>query len=549
MKTIFSALAGLLLTSAVYAQTRPVVTINMTGERNKQITIDGRYYSLTTDGNQYQTVVVPDLSVGTHTIELTRSNFFGLQTTSRSTFTTRNGYDLTLTINSDGNITSSETQSNYGSYEGNVPQGINATAFNRIYTQTRARSSATARTTYLRNEFNNRTRGFTSDQARQLISLVNSEDSRLELAKLAYTHVIDPANFKVVSNLLYSNVNRRELNRYIKNLDMNNPDMSTTSPVTDQRFRTIYNDVLAENTNSSRYYYLTNFFSKDFNYFTSNQAAQLIQLVQGENERFNLAKAAVHGITDRSNFYQVVNLLSSSSNRAALNSYVSGYGTNGNGNVTVAMSDYTYNNLYQSVSYQSSSSRYATVNNAFTTSGNYFSVAQAKKLIALVNSESSRLALAKTAYPVLVDRSNYTQFYEFLPSSYSRSQLNTYVSSYNNSNGNGTYYPGYPATNVAMSSSDYNRIYQEVQLTFGFGAKMSALTNTFNNQSYYFTVEQAKQLIRLVSDESNRLDLAKLAYDNIVDQQNFSNLYDVLSSQSSRDELANWVNNNTYYRQ
>ena len=99
-----------------------------------------------------------------------------------------------------------------------------------------------------------------------------------------------------------------------------------------------------------------------------------------------------------------------------------------------------------------------------------------------------------------------------------------------------------------MSDNEYNSMYREVQLTFGFGAKMSSLTKIFANESNYFTVNQAKQLIQLVSAESNRLDLAKSAYNNVVDPENFSLMYDLLSSQSSKNELANYVNSNAYMR-
>jgi hypothetical protein len=70
---------------------------------------------------------------------------------------------------------------------------------------------------------------------------------------------------------------------------------------------------------------------------------------------------------------------------------------------------------------------------------------------------------------------------------------------------------------------------------------MSTLTDVFNNKSNYFTCAQAKQLIPLVTVESNRLQLAKLSYRSIVDRGNFSQLYDLLESQASRNELDAYV--------
>jgi hypothetical protein len=51
-----------------------------------------------------------------------------------------------------------------------------------------------------------------------------------------------------------------------------------------------------------------------------------------------------------------------------------------------------------------------------------------------------------------------------------------------------------------------------------------------------------------LSSEDNRLNLAKLAFDNIVDQQNFRQLYDLFDSQSSRDELDNYIKTNSNYQ-
>ena len=75
---------------------------------------------------------------------------------------------------------------------------------------------------------------------------------------------------------------------------------------------------------------------------------------------------------------------------------------------------------------------------------------------------------------------------------------------------------------------------------------MSRLTEIFANETYYFSVAQAKQLIQLVSSESNRLELAKSAYGNITDPGNFNLMYDVLTSQSSKNELSAYVSTYSY---
>jgi len=57
----------------------------------------------------------------------------------------------------------------------------------------------------------------------------------------------------------------------------------------------------------------------------------------------------------------------------------------------------------------------------------------------------------------------------------------------------------------------------------------------------YFTTAQLRQLLGLFNFESNKLQLAKLGYDKVVDQSNYYSLNDVFSYNSSRDELARCI--------
>ncbi len=121
--------------------------------------------------------------------------------------------------------------------------------------------------------------------------------------------------------------------------------------------------------------------------------------------------------------------------------------------------------------------------------------------------------------------------YNLFNSQSSKDELAAYVNNFN-TGGN---------TNVAMSDAYFNNLYQSIQLQFLPGEKMSSLVNVFNNTSNYFTSAQARQLIQLVSSETNRLQLAKLAYRTITDRNNFSQLYDLFISPAARNELDIYV--------
>ena len=92
-----------------------------------------------------------------------------------------------------------------------------------------------------------------------------------------------------------------------------------------------------------------------------------------------------------------------------------------------------------------------------------------------------------------------------------------------------------------MTDADFNFFHQTIEAQFLPGEQMISLTNAFNNTSYNFTTAQVKKLVPLVSYESNRLQLIKLSYRTITDRNNFYQLYDLLNSQSSKDELDVYV--------
>jgi hypothetical protein len=94
---------------------------------------------------------------------------------------------------------------------------------------------------------------------------------------------------------------------------------------------------------------------------------------------------------------------------------------------------------------------------------------------------------------------------------------------------------------VAMSNTDFTNLYNSIRNQWRSSGRMTMVSDAFANTNYYFTTVQAKQLIQLVSSQSNRFTLAKASYRSITDPTNFTQMYDVLNSQSHRDQLAAYV--------
>jgi len=136
--------------------------------------------------------------------------------------------------------------------------------------------------------------------------------------------------------------------------------------------------------------------------------------------------------------------------------------------------------------------------------------------------------LAKLSYRSITDPGNFNLIYNLLNSQASKNELAVYLN---------TNYNTGTVVNVAMTDATFNTLYQTIQGQYLPFEKMNSLSGAFNNTRNYFTSAQAKQLIPLVSLESNRLQLAKLSYRTITDRNNFTQLYELLNSQASRNEL------------
>lgn len=393
---------------------------------------------------------------------------------------------------------------------------------NTIQQQPAAAQQVTAITNALADNY------FTTYQARQLVQILQSESSRLQLAKLSYHSITDPANFTDMNYLFSSPSYKDQLAVYVAdntNSSPLNPAMSYTN------FNSLYQSVEQQWPESSQLQSLTDAFTNTAVFFTSLQARQLIQLLRDENNRLQLAKTAYRSITDRNNFSTLNSLFSSQSAKDQLAAYVRNYFP-GNSSMT----DSRFTSLYQTILLQwPVSVQVNSITSTFANPDDFFTVAQAKELISIVGAEGTRLQLAKTSFRAITDRDRFTDMNSILSSQVSRDQLAAYVSNYNNGN----------STGVAFSEADFKSLHQKISAQFYPNQKMNSLKDAFQISSYFFTSSQARQLIQLVSYESNRLELSKLVYRSITDKDNFNQVYALLNTRASRDELENFVKNYT----
>lgn len=535
MKQISLTIISILVAFTIYSQqVINTVTIVIHASKDIRVTVDGRNYNLNNSTSNSATVSITNLVAGQHSFLVSRTVQNTNTTENISTsFNLRNGFDMLIKINANSSIELIETKKS-GSNDYHNP--MSAAKFNTLLKDVQQQRSTNGKRTVIANAFNRANNYFSTNQIVQLLKQVNSESFRLQLAKLAYPITTDRNNFNQIYNLLNSQASKNELDNYINeyNSGDNNDsdDNDTNGAMSDADFNTLYQTVQKQWPANTQISSITNAFNNSNNNFTTYQARQLILLISSESNRLQLAKLSYRSIVDKNNFSQLYDILNSQSSKDELTAYVKNYGNNGN-NSNGAMSDVNFNSLYQSIQQQwPVNTQISAITNAFNNNNNYFTTSQARQLILLINSESSRLDLAKLSYRSIVDKNIFNQLYDIFNSQSSKDELTAYVNNYGSNNGN---------NKVAMTDANFNSLYQSIQMQFIPGEKMNSLTIAFNNNSYFFTSAQVKKLILLIAFESNRLQLAKLSYRTIVDRNNFNQLYDLFNNQASRDELDAYV--------
>lgn len=92
-----------------------------------------------------------------------------------------------------------------------------------------------------------------------------------------------------------------------------------------------------------------------------------------------------------------------------------------------------------------------------------------------------------------------------------------------------------------MDDREFSQVLHSISTEWLESNKLKSATHIVKSNS--LTSAQVKQLVLLFSFESNKLDLAKQAYQNTVDKKNYFMINDVFSFNSSKDELARYIRN------
>ena len=284
--------------------------------------------------------------------------------------------------------------------------------------------------------FNNPVNYFNTSQVRQLLTLITSENDRIDLAKLAYRSVIDSANFTQLYDLFKTQAAKDELNDFLrtKGWNISNDQTHIKTPMADNKFNQLLQSVRSKWSQALKGEAESDAFNNPVNYFSTSQIRQLLTLITLENDQLDLAKLSYRSVTDSSNFIKLSDLFKTQVNRNEFNNFLRTKGwviPTDQIAVKTPMAETDFNQLMSNI--RGNLIQFLKMNyerDVFNNPNYYFSTSQIRQMLLLINSESNRLELAKLSYRTVTDPVNFLQLNNLLDSQGSRDDLTNYVKNY-----------------------------------------------------------------------------------------------------------------------
>ncbi len=557
--TIFTIILCSFLGISCFAQSTQTVSITFNGinstTKNYQVILDGNSFfsnkNYNSTGNNQNTVVINNVGTGKHTIRVNRlsNNNPKYNGTSKKIFVytkpliIREGYDMDITINVNGRVQFSENSTSGFEQSDNKTPMANY-EFSQLLQSVRSKWSQALKGETVSEAFNNTNNHFSTSQIRQLLILITSENDRVDLAKLSYRSITDSSGFTQLYDIFKSQASKDELNDFLRTKGWNIPNGQNTikSPMTDIKFNQLLQSVRGKWSQALKGETESEAFNNPNNYFRTNQIRQLLILITSENDRLDLAKLSYLSVIDSANFTQLYDLFKTQASKDDLNDFLRTKGwniTNDQTLIKTPMADNKFSQLLQNVrSKWSQALKGEAESDAFNTPNNYFSTSQIRQLLSLITSENDQLDLAKLSYRSVTDSANFIRLSDLFKTQENRNELNNFLRT-----------KGWIISNdqttikTPMADADFNQLLNNVRGNLIQFLKVNYERDVFNNSNNHFSTNQIRELLLLINTESNRLELAKLSYRTVTDPVNFLQLNNLLDSQSSRDELANYVKN------
>ncbi len=98
---------------------------------------------------------------------------------------------------------------------------------------------------------------------------------------------------------------------------------------------------------------------------------------------------------------------------------------------------------------------------------------------------------------------------------------------------------------IVMPDAAFATLLTDIQFHWRNTRKITAAQTALSNNNNYFTTAQVMQILESVEGDVNRLALAKHAYNRLIDPSNFVQVYSLMPTPATREELAVFIRSHT----
>jgi hypothetical protein len=210
--------------------------------------------------------------------------------------------------------------------------------------------------------------------------------------------------------------------------------------------------------------------------------------------------------------------------------------------VVTPLSNSQFSTLLRKVrNYGNNNSRYQAATDAVSNTNYYFNTTQLRMLLESFTGDEQRLALAKLSYDRVTDKMNFSTLANVFSSQNCKDDLAAFSMGKDRST---VVYSFSESFRTPMMDANFRSSYNDIEVQWQEGARLSSIIDLFEKPSTYFTVAQVKELMELISDEGSKLHLAKAAYSKVTDPENFEQIYTLFKTQERLNSLTSYIGAN-----
>jgi len=273
---------------------------------------------------------------------------------------------------------------------------------------------------------------------------------------------------------------------------------------------------------------------------SSSQARELANFLANDRDKFDFLKASYANISDKENFTDVMDVFRLFSSAIRLYHQTLGAAAismplpnSSNPNCPRAMNPNSFNQLRSQV-FGAADDR-AKASAILNAGGQCMTSQQIGQLITSIQDENIRFDVLKRVFPFVYDIENYVQVSNSLSPNL-RSQFLAFLQNPT------TTIPSNPNQSPepqAMTEIDFNNFLNTIRKQSFEKDKDQQIRTYMKN--VFLTTSQITQVIKLLTYDSSRLDIAKFLFNRCVNKQNYSEIANELQFSSSKTELNDYV--------